>query len=156
VTEGGCVLPWEVLDFFKAKFTKPGGDRAETGVEEGALEAVVLSWPVVRFLLWVGLFLLAVYLVFHVVQTLRMLRQTLVQVQDFLNHSGEVVRNLKSITYKLDRQLDDTGVITRKVRRSVEDLAGVLETLGRLTGRSWMAFLSLLAPVWWWRRRRRK
>lgn len=120
------------------------------------MEAIVISWPVVRLFLWIGLFLITVYLTFHVVQTLRTFRQTLVQVQDFLNHSGEVVRNLKSITYKLDRQLDDTGVVTRKVRRSVEDLAGVLETLGRLTGRSWMALLSLLAPVWWWRRRRRK
>ena len=119
-------------------------------------EGFYVSWETVLFLILLGFLLLAAFLVFHAVQALRVLRQTLTQVRDFLNHTEEIVRNLKGITYKLDRQLDDTGVVARRVRESVEEVSTVLSVLGRLTGRPTMALLSILGPILWWRRRRRR
>ncbi len=117
---------------------------------------IYISWPAIALVLLVVIVALIGYLVYHFVQTLRSVRQTLNEVHDFLHDSGDVMRNLKSITYKLDRQLDDTGVVTENLRKAMEEVAHTVSVLGRLTGRPMMGLMSLLAPIFWWRRRRRK
>lgn len=128
---------------------------ATLGFQTGPAE-IRISWDVVWFMtIFVALILLAV-LVNILAQTARKLRQTLSHMDTFFEDTEEVIRNLKSITYKLNLQLDDTAVISSNLRKSVEDVHRTLGLVGRLSGQPWSSMLSLAAPLFWFIRHKRK
>lgn len=121
-----------------------------------AAQDLRISWDVVWFLVVLAFLIFTAFAVYHLIQTLKQLRSTLRSVEHFLEQTDEVVRNLKSITYKLDHQLDDTGVLTSSLRKSVEEVSSALTVLGRLTGFPVSTLASLLGPILWLRKKRKR
>ncbi len=115
-----------------------------------------ISWEIVWFFVVLAFLVFVAFAVYHLIQTLKQLRSTLATVEHFLEQTDEVVRNLKSITYKLDHQLDDTGVITSGLRKSVEEVSTAVSVLGRLTGFPVTTLASLIGPILWIRRRKKR
>ncbi len=124
-----------------------------SGLQENV---IVISKDVIWLVFLFAVFILMTFLIYHLIRLFQQVRATLQKVDDFLLQSEDILRNLKSISYKVDLQLDDTGVITSSLRKSVEELSNTVSAMSKVTSRPFSWLFTLLGPVLWLRKRKKK